>query len=321
MNKKNYRDFLQSHSPAMQQCLRSAQIIACSDVNVLIFGESGAGKDALAAYIHQQGKRAKQVLLSVNCAVLPKHQAQSLLFDKYIYDDRNQIQDKGLFARAVGSTLYLQNIDRLPMQAQEKLLQYLKQAEVDLSATTQNTRQSVRLIAASCQNLEQACAQKCFHQELFYYLNTVPLQLPALRQRKEDITALVQSMLVDLVKLHHCAAPVFDTRAMQAIKRYDWPGNLPQLYNFCQRMILFFPGKTIGLENLPAEIQKAYVYRQKSGYLFKLPEQGIKLDEVEQDLFQQAILQSKGNKSKAARLLGLSRDAFLYRLKKYKLLV
>ncbi len=317
MNKKAHLPLIPSHSAAMQECMRTAEMIACTDVNVLLLGEPGVGKYRIARHIHQKSSRSQKSFITLNCATLAEAQAESALFGSYQKSHTDKTVYKGALVKASSGTLLLENIEKLPLKVQEKLLEFIKQGEICLPGQAIPCRFNVRLIAASSENLEQQAKQGRFHQELFYYLNIVPLQVPALRQRKEDIADLMQALFIDLVKEYRLASPSFDDKVCQALSRYDWHGNLLELHNFCERMLILFAGKTVELGNLPMEIQQAYLSSNKSDCIFQLPESGINLEAVEQDLMQQAILKSQGNKSKAARLLGLSRDTFLYRLKKY----
>ncbi len=317
MNKKAHLPLIHSHSAAMQECMRTAEMIACTDVNVLVLGEPGVGKYRLARHIHQKSRRNQKTFINLNCATLAEGQAERVLFGDYQKKHADSTIYKGTLAKASTGTLLLESVEKLPLKAQEKLLEFIKQGEICVPGQTAPCRLNVRIIASSAENLEALAKQGSFNQELFYYLNIVPLQVPALRQRKEDIPDLIQALFIELVKEYHLAPPSFDDKVRQALTRYDWRGNLLELHNFCERMLILFASKTVELGNLPIEIQQAYLNSSKSDCIFQLPESGINLEAVEQDLMQQAILKSQGNKSKAARLLGLSRDTFLYRLKKY----
>lgn len=305
-------------SPAIEESLRTAELLAVTDVTTLILGKTGTGKTLFAEYIHQKSPRRHKPYKVVNCATLSDEQFESSLFD---CNKRLDDQQRSPIEQANNGTLFLDEISELPLKMQSKLLHFLQSAECQSTTSLQSHPYNVRIIVASSKNLLDEVSSGAFRQDLFYRLNIAPLELPDLKDRMGDTLLLAELFFHDLVKSYKLSPPSFSSSAEYCLNHYAWPGNVRELYNFCERMLILFSGKIIGAGNLPLEIRKETNKQKKqiSKYHFDLPAQGIKLEQLEVDLYQQAIQSSQGNKSAAARLLGLSRDAFLYRLKKYGL--
>lgn len=305
-------------SPAIQECLRTAELIAATDVTTLIMGETGTGKELFAQYICQKSPRKSKPYIAINCAALPDNLVESSLFGhkKGAFTDAVE-NHRGYIAEANGGTLFLDEVAELPLSTQSKLLRFLESGECQRIGYNDARKYNVRIIAASNKNLLEEVKLGNFRQDLFYRLNIVPLELPALKDRMGDVSLLLKLFFQDLVKEYKITPPNISKAAQVALNNYTWSGNVRELRNFCERMLILLAGKTIDISNLPMEIRNQ---RSDSGrFLFDLPTQGIQLEELEVDLYEQAIQSSHGNKSAAARLLGLSRDAFLYRLKKHGL--
>lgn len=284
-------------SPALLEVLRTSDLVAATDVSVLITGETGTGKKRLAHVIHQKSSRADKPFMSVNCCCLDSIKIDALLFDTNAdTDDSNEIQ---------GGTLFLDEVADLSLELQNTLLNFL---EAD------GTYKDVRIIAASKHNLEDLVATGDFREDLFYRLNIVPLDLPPLRQRCTDLNILIDAFFRDLVASYKMPPPDLSKAALNKLSHYPWPGNISELHSFCERIFILMSGQTVDVSNLPAHIVD---YRPKDSNTFVLPASGIDINKLECDLIEQALSNTQGNKSHAARLLGLSRDKFLYRLKKY----
>jgi DNA-binding NtrC family response regulator len=297
-------------SPALQEVLRTADLVATLDVTLLITGETGAGKEHMARYVHDQSPR--KTFVSVNCAALPEKMAESMLFGHKVGAFAEATENhKGYIAEAENGTLFLDNISALSLDSQNKLLRFLETSEAQPLGSTKTFTHDVRIIVASHHDLFALSQAGEFQEELFYRLNIVPIHLPPLRDRMGDISIMIDAFMRDFVKQYHIAPPSISSAAMNALRDYDWPGNIRELRNFCERMLILLKGQTLDVSNLPREIT------QKRSVTFQLPETGIDLEAVEVELIEQAISSTQGNKSRAARLLGLSRDTFLYRLKKY----
>ncbi len=279
-------------SPKFQEVLRTADLVAGTDVPVLLSGETGTGKDMLAQRIHANSRRKQRALVKVNCA------------SSFVEDDIFKPK-KGAIARANKASLFLDEVAALPDIVQLKLLNFLEKESAD-----------IRIIASTRKNLGSEVKEGHFRAELLYRLNVIPIELPALKDRQGDVEILMDYFLRQLVAEQHQPMPEFSKQALKRINQYEWSGNVRELYNFCERMFILFSGKQVSVTNLPREFRQ---YTSRTENIFSLPETGIKLDAVEIDFILQALNKTSGNKSQAARLLGLSRDTFLYRLKKYSI--
>lgn len=307
------------HSAEFENIQRSAKMIAATDVTVLLQGESGTGKELMAKFIHAQSKRQSLPMVTINCAALPEKLAESELFGhtKGAFTGASADQ-QGRIQSADGGTLFLDEIGELPLNTQAKLLRFLENGECQTIGKTKTDKVNVRIVAATNRDLFSEVQKGNFRQDLFYRLNVVPIILPSLRERQSDINLLINSLSAKFAVKHCLDVPRFSVKAMELCQSYSWPGNIRELKNFCERMVILLSGKNITPENLPREI-KADIQSNVSN-LFALPDSGIVLERIEADFIDQAINKSHGNQSKAARLLGLSRSALLYRMKKYALL-
>ena len=306
-----------TRSALFEAVLRSAQLIAQTDASVLITGESGTGKELVARAMHAQSRRQHKPFITVNCAALPESLAESLLFGhrKGAFTGAES-QQIGLIGAAEGGTLFLDEIGELPLGLQAKLLRFLESGEVLPLGEAQAKRIDVRIFAATHRDLYAMAQQGEFRQDLFYRLNIIPVELPALRERKEDIELLIQHFLQYFAEQHQLATAHLSKEAKQQLIKYSWQGNVRELRNMCERLSILLAGREIGLTNLPLETR---TNANNTAQGFALPAQGINLDELERDLLIQALDRTQQNRTHAARLLGISRDALNYRLKKYAL--
>ncbi|MCF6205159.1 MAG: sigma-54 dependent transcriptional regulator [Methylococcaceae bacterium] len=306
-------------SAKFQEILRTAGLVAMTDVPVLISGEIGTGKKQLALSIHQQSNRCQRPFVSVNCSSLSKENIEATLFGSIKTELTEKVQ--GYIFQARLGTLLLKNIEVLPESLQTKLLHFIETGDVYATGSTKSKKYDVRLIVTTQKNLKDEMLVGNFHSDLYYRLNVVPIELPSLEERKGDINLLMDYFFRQFVAEQHRPMPVFSKATIAQINRYNWIGNIRELHSFCERMFILFSGKQVEITNLPEEIRlyKASCSTSKNSQSFFLPETGIRLDEVEVDLIRQALQNTNGNKSRAARLLGLTRDTFLYRLKKYSI--
>ncbi len=311
-------DFWDSREPAVQEVLNTARIVAAAQVTTLILGESGTGKELLARAIHADSPRRKAPFVSVNCGALPEGLAESLLFGhcKGAFTHAQQAHD-GYIRAAAGGTLFLDEIGELSPAVQAKLLRFLESGEIIPVGEALSRYVDVRIVAATHRDLARLVSSGDFRGDLYYRLNVVPLHLPALRNRTADIPRLLKRFFGELAAQHTQPPVRLDSAAMHALTQYSWPGNIRELRNLCERLAILMPGKLLGLNNLPAEYRETDTSDGES--LIDLPNDGLVLADVERDLIQQALTRTKGNRSKAARLLGLTRDTLLYRLKKFAL--
>ncbi|HFD87860.1 MAG TPA: sigma-54-dependent Fis family transcriptional regulator, partial [Gammaproteobacteria bacterium] len=268
----------------------------------------------LANHIHENSPRRNGRFIAVNCASLQESLAESLLFGhhKGAFSGADQ-NHQGFVESATEGTLFLDEIGELPLGVQASLLRFLESGEICPLGETTPFKANVRIIAATNRDLGEAVSHGQFRRDLFFRLNVIPLELPSLRQRKSDIPLLTKAFTRELANVHSLTAPSYTSDAIKQLSSYHWPGNLRELRNLCERLLILAPGKTITPNNLPAEIR----HPESAASDFQLPPQGIHLEQLETQFIRQALEQTRGNKTRAARLLGLSRDTLLYRLKKY----
>jgi len=309
-------DTMLGESPEFQAVLRAAAITAVTDATILVQGESGTGKELLAQAIHAWSPRCERPFITINCAALPENLAESELFGHRRGAFTGATTDQtGRIQAAHGGTLFLDEVGELPLGIQAKLLRFLEGGEVQPIGQPRPEKVDARVIAATNRDLFEEVRAGRFREDLFYRLNVVPLSLPPLRERGRDLELLVGRLTARLAMEHRLDAPRYSVGAMEALQRYRWPGNVRELRNVCERMVILFPGRTIQAGNLPAEIRHSQPGAQAGEFV--LPDSGVHLDTLERDLIRQALQRTRGNQSKAARLLGLSRGTLIYRMKKY----
>jgi len=305
-------------SPELNRVAWAAKITAASDVTVLIQGESGSGKEVFAKIIHNDSARQSQALVSVNCAAIPENLAESMLFGHIKGAFTGAVSNQlGYIQSADKGTLFLDEVGELSLSVQAKLLRFLESSECQRVGSTITEKVDVRIIAATNRDLREQIKQGNFREDLFYRLHVIPLEVPPLRERTGDLQLLLKHFTNVLALQYHVQAPTYSKSAIKCMKAYPWPGNIRELRNFCERMTILLSDQTIELENLPAEIKNAQ--RPLKEAIVSLPDSGLSLEKVEIELIQQALDKTFGNRSKAARLLGLTRDTLLYRMKKYSL--
>lgn len=304
-------------SPVLESVIRAAQMVAVTDVPVLIEGDTGTGKELMAHALHLASNRAEQPLVVVNCAALPADIVESTLFGHVTGAFTGATSDReGYVQRAHGGTLFLDEIGELPLTMQAKILRFVELGECQRVGTTDIEKVDVRIIAATHRNLLDMIKQGHFRHDLFYRLSVVTLRLPSLHERRSDIPELAEHFLKIIAERNNNPPCRFSNDAIRQLKHYAWPGNIRELKNVCEHVSALLPGETIEKDNLPQDVIES---RAHTGIGYTLPEEGIDMESLEIDLIRQALAYTEGNKSRAAKLLGLSRDAFLYRLKKYDL--
>lgn len=307
------------NSPEMASLMRTMRMVAATDATVLLVGETGTGKELLAQALHAHSRRSGGPFLPVNCAALPEALVESELFGCRRGAFTGAVSDQpGRVLAADGGTLFLDEVGELPLAAQAKLLRFLECGEVQPVGQTRPRQVSARVVAATNRDLTALVAEGRFRQDLYYRLNVVPVELPPLRERSGDIAVLLHHFLDRLAAAHGVAPPSLAPAALRCLKDYHWPGNVRELRNLCERLVILHAGGVVGAEALPAEIRAgAGAPPRRLG--LSLPDGGLRLEDVERSLIGQALEKAAGNRSKAARLLGISRDTLLYRLKKYAL--
>lgn len=306
---------LQSQSSKMQLVYQQAHSIADTDANVLINGETGTGKEHLAQSIHRHSNRVDGAWIVVNCGALPEQLVEAELFGhtKGAFTGASQARE-GRIASADNGTLLLDEIGDLPLSAQVKLLRFLQEGEIQAIGADTPRHVDVRVIAATHKDLHAMMKEGSFREDLYYRLSVITLHLPALRERREDIMPLANMFLGQSAASHNREPATFTPAGAKLIENFGWPGNVRQLKNLCERWALLYAKKELSSELLQADLTSNI---QSNSW--ELPPEGVDLAELEQQLIEQALSRTQGNKSQAARLLGISRHTLDYRLDKYNI--
>jgi DNA-binding NtrC family response regulator len=284
---------------------------------ILVHGESGTGKDVVARAVHALGPRVGMPFIDVNCTALPEHLIESELFghEKGAYTGADRAKE-GLFEVAHGGTLFLDEIGDMPRPAQAKLLQFLETHTFRRLGGVRDIEVDVQVVAATNRDLKAGVASGEFREDLFYRLNVVPMFLPPLRDRPEDVEPLMAYFNEQLAATLRRPPKRFTDLVIRAFEGFEWPGNARQLRNVMERLALFHDEEVIDIHHLPPEF---HLVREGESHQFVLPPGGVDLEAVEQDFIEQALRRTDGNKTRAAEFLGLSRDTLRYRLEKYGL--
>jgi two-component system NtrC family response regulator len=306
------------HSKSLLRVLDQAARVAQHDSTVLINGETGTGKELLARAIHHNSRRMAKPFITINCGAIPKDLVEAELFGytRGAFTGAHTTR-LGKIEAADGGTLFLDEIGELPLDAQVKLLRVLQQGEISKIGTSETSRVNVRVIAATHRNLHVMIEDGTFREDLYYRLAVVPLHLPSLRERKEDIPELVESLFQQAKQRHGIADAQLAPSIMQYLVAYRWPGNVRELENVVERLLVLSSHKSIGEGELPEEIRGAQLYA--SSFRIDLPEEGISLEGVERELIVRALERFNGNQTHAAKYLDISRRTLIYRMEKYGL--
>ncbi len=293
-------------SPQMQAIQKQVQQVAKSNANVFITGESGTGKEVIAHAIHYQSPRAAGPFIKVNCAAVPESLIESEFFghEKGAFTGANA-KRLGRFELANGGTLLLDEITEVPLGLQAKLLRVIQEQEFERVGGTKPVKVDVRIISTSNRDVQKAIQDKVLREDLFYRLNVVPIQLPALRERKEDILPLANYFLEKFCKENHSNVKKLSKAAQKKLQNYTWPGNVRELGNIIERAVVMTSGDTIEPENL---------YLDSAGN----PE-GATLHELEKKLIIEMLSKQKNNKTKTAEALGISLKELKEKLEHYAL--
>ena len=316
LQKRSEPSLLLGDSDVMQQLVQMADEVARTDVTVLIEGESGTGKEIVARAIHLKSGRAEKPFISVNCAALPEQLLEAELFGHVKGAFTGAVADKlGRFQLADGGTLFLDEIGDLSAKGQGDLLRVLEDGTFRMVGGTKVTRVNVRVVAATNKKLQEAVAAGKFRDDLLYRLQIVPLVVPPLRERAEDIPLLVESFLEHFTTKHKRRRKTLSADALLICQRFSWPGNVRQLRNMIERLVITCAGGTIEVNDLPEFL---HIHEQNATSLTIRP--GMSLAEVEKVLIRQTLTHLTANRAEAAKVLGISRRSLQYRLKRYGLL-
>jgi two-component system response regulator AtoC len=308
-------------SKAMQLVGGLATKVARFDTTVLITGESGTGKELVAQAIHTAGSRSARALIAVNCGGFPEQLMESELFGHvkgaFTGADRHKI---GLFKEAEGGTLFLDEIGELPLALQVKLLRVLQEGEIRPVGATATEAIDVRVIAATSKDLPAEMSAGRFRQDLFYRLNVMPIEMPPLRQRSEDIPLLAAHFIEKFNASLGTSVRGITPTAMATLLRYDWPGNVRQLENTIERAMVLSEGELLGPECFPEEVlqrnEDAGLPEAQVGFSLKKAQR-----DLERRMITKALVETGGNRTQAAKLLEISHPSLLSKIKTYKIAI
>jgi len=322
-------------SPQMQKVYGLIKKVSDTDATILIEGESGTGKELIAKTIHFNSSRAQNPFIPFNCAAIPKDLLESELFGHERGAFTGAINTRiGRFERANEGTILLDEIGELHPSFQVKLLRVLQEREFERVGGSKTIKVDVRILAATNKNLEKETKAGNFREDLFYRLNVIPLHIPSLRERPEDIPLLVDYFLSFFSRKRKRENIRIVQEVLHLFLKYPWPGNVRELENLIERLIILSEDGLITLKDLPQrfqelqgvpreEEQESQLRLAESSREILLPDQGVDInslvEEVERNLIRQAIRKSKGVKSKAAELLGLKRTTLLEKMKKFEI--
>lgn len=327
-------DSLVFKSAVMRECLRLAASAAARDVAVLLLGETGTGKNLIAQSIHNASPRARGPFVSVNCSAIPDSLLEAELFgaEKGAYTSSDRLR-KGKFELADKGTLFLDEIGDMSLPMQVKLLRVLQERVYERVGSNRSRNCDVRIIAATHRNLEEAIREGKFREDLFYRLNVFPIELPPLRERKEDLAELAANILERCQRSGQ--QPVtLSGGALRILRCYDWPGNIRELANLMERLCVLYPGQPVDIANLPSrytanaplrEADREIVARRSAAgpqpQDFDLPTEGIPLktyiENIEIALIRRALVDTDGVVAHAAERLQIRRTTLAEKMKRY----
>ena len=303
----------------MQQIFQIIKKVADYDTTVLISGESGVGKELIAQAVHYNSNRKEKPFVAVNCGAIPENLLESELFGyvRGAFTDASK-DKKGLFEEADGGTLFLDEIGELPKDLQVKLLRVLQEEEIRRLGDTKTIKVNVRIIAATLKELSVEVKERGFREDLFYRLNVMPIHIPPLRERREDIPILAEHFFKKHTENLGKTLNGISSQAMECLIRYPWPGNVRELENVLERSVILEGGDGIQEETLSLDLgvheKKGVISGITGGLSLKVAQRVL-----EEEMIKEALKETRGNRSKAARLLEISYRALLYKIKEYGL--
>jgi DNA-binding NtrC family response regulator len=308
-------------SEPMQQVLEFVQKVADSDSTVMIQGESGTGKELVARMLHFNSLRRDRPLVPVNCGAIPENLLESELFghEKGAFTGATHAR-MGRFELAHGGTIFLDEIGELSLPLQVKLLRVLQEREFERVGGNRTIHVDVRIIAATNQDLETMVEERRFRQDLFYRLNVIPIVIPPLRERRTDIPLLIDHFLTRFNQSKHTEVVGLDDEALRLLTEYDWPGNIRELENMMERLVVLKKQGILSSEDLPQKISRRSIIPELKEQFIRLSEDGIHLsrevEQYEKHLIMEALKKANGVTARAAQLLHLNRTTLVEKLKR-----
>ena len=317
--KADYRTIV-GVSKGMERVFDMVHKVADTDASVLITGESGTGKELVARSIHRHSSRRDAPFVAINCAAIPRELLESELFGHVRGAFTGAVKDKpGKFQLAENGTLFLDEIGELPLELQPKLLRALQEKVVEPVGGTKSYRLDVRVVSATNLDIDKALAEATFREDLFYRLAVIPIHLPPLRERSEDIDLLLRYFCGK----HGASAVSFDSESMTALRSYRWPGNVRELENLVERLLIMRDSDRITRADLPDKIGSdvdLFARPLRPNGVVNLPDDGYSLEQLEREIVTEALKRTGWNQTAAARFLRIPRHTLLYRIEKYGIL-
>ncbi len=326
------QDTIIGRSRTMRDIYKQLGRIASQTVTVLVRGETGTGKELIARAIYQHGHRAHEGFIAVNCAAIPENLLESELFghEKGAFTGASQLR-VGRFEQAHGGTIFLDEIGDLDQTLQVKLLRVLQEKTIQRLGSSKNIPVDVRIIAATHRNLESMVSEGTFREDLFYRLNVISINIPALRDRRDDISDLVSYFLQKFATEYGLVAPNFSKKAIDYLTQLEWPGNIRQLQNVISKALLNSKTTTLDVEHFDTIIKESQILANKQNQLKQIIEYELNraaaneteaalpilIEKFEREVYTMAIERADGNQAKAARFLGVSRFTLREKLKLY----
>jgi DNA-binding NtrC family response regulator len=299
-------------SRGMEKVFNIVRKVADTDATILITGESGTGKELVARAIHLLSSRKSSVFAPINCAAIPRDLLESELFGHVKGAFTGAINDKtGKFKQADGGTLFLDEVGELSLDLQPKLLRALQEKVVEPVGSMKSVPVDVRVVAATNLDLEEAMGNGTFRDDLYYRLSVIPIHIPPLRERKEDIPLLLKHFTAK----HGSEDIEFDREALESLTGYPWPGNVRELENTVQRLIIMREADTICRADLPEKI--LYGEKDSKSKVVNIPDDGYPLEQLEKEVVVEALERKRWNRTSAAEFLKIPRHILLYRMEKY----
>ncbi|WP_201774926.1 sigma-54-dependent transcriptional regulator [Clostridium aceticum] len=303
-------------SPQIQEILNIVERVASTNATVLILGESGTGKEVIANALHYSSNRKQKPYIKVNCGAIPENLVESELFGYEKGSFTGATARKiGKFEKADGGTIFLDEVGELDLSMQVKLLRVLQEREFERIGGNERVKVEIRVIAATNRDLYKMVEEGSFREDLYYRLNVIPIKLPSLRERKEDIPLLTDYFLQKYSQEVGRKNLVISEEVKKKLLNYQWRGNIRELENVIERMVLLGQGNIITEKDLPYEI----IQEEKTEEIYRLPKEGLCIEELEKNLILQALERTEYNQTKAAQLLGMTRHTLLYRMEKHEI--
>ncbi|WP_026567163.1 sigma-54 interaction domain-containing protein [Bacillus sp. UNC41MFS5] len=321
VQKSNPFSTMVSGSPKFQEALKIAQKVAHADIPIHLTGEPGAGKEMLAQAIHYGGTKAEGPFITLNCSLIPSALLEMELFgfQKENYTAEQQTLQIGRIEQALGGTLFIEDIDKMPLQVQGKLLNYMVDHRFYRVGGIEKITSPTRIITSTSESIEILVKQGSFNEQLYFHLSVITIDIPPLRTRKEDIVAHAQNFVQEFNSKYKKPVLEISSETMNQLVNYDWPGNIRELRNTIERLVLLTDKSVITDEHLPDSIKSKLMVKQTTSQKEEIVQQEDVLINPEVLEIEEALRKTYGNKSAAANLLGISRGTLYNKIKEYGL--